>query len=617
MAEDNELNQDPNAGRNTAPTVEIPNLKKKEKERKKGGAIFGGGGPAAGAFEGAAGGAGRAAASAAASAAEGGAGAFEGAASQAAKGFFGRLFSPLMSIFSRMAETMAGRFALAALAAVVVGGVAMMIAALRAGTAPQAGASAPADLGAISSTIQVKTPRDQALDLAANSNNGTIKFGNAPKAGKSEKTDVTKDATKSDASEKSEASDQTEASANSGPECIEGNNCPHAQITGAKLSGALGGAMGGSKTAMFKGLDFGKGISSKLGGKLSGGKGGPATGKLAHSAVTGNSHFTMRNSRLSSRALGQLRSAGIKNGSVLSGGPTATEANSVAADSQFDGAVANGTPPSSPTDAAAGGSSNPGGSGSGMTGGTVTPVGSGYACSTTQSEAGGIEANGQCVVCPAGSTPDPTSGACNAITQSEGAPWMGMLGQAQSLVDKANQAIMMEAILSTLGTVLIAVGCAMLGSMNPVTVAIGIGLIILGALMLLMALMIFSQVRSMASQISALGNQISAGNSNYKAGGTAGQYGSAISAIAGQVSDGASYAMIPFVGLIMYLTGAIGNVQVPGGAGGITGAQGSQQGGAISTQNQNLLQNPENSTSSPGQGAGTDGSGNPTSTTPQ
>ncbi|MBI3552349.1 MAG: hypothetical protein HY077_07510 [Elusimicrobia bacterium] len=514
---------------NASPAVaEIPDLKEKKKERRKGGVIWGSGADGAALFEGARGAQGVA----------GLTGDLVGPGARMGGGFFARLFPGLVSLIARLAATSEGRMAMAVVALAIIGGLAMLAKSLMSSAAaPVAAATSSPELPPIPSSIRVRAPEDQGLGYAAKASNGMIQFArpqNSPEVLKAAESGKAGEAGQTPDAGATALSQPTE----SGP--LTPNSTDFAgqsqHIDGSRISANLGGVLQGTQSAMFRsGFDFGKGIQGKLSAFPQGVRNGVA-GALARSVIRGTTRMNLgRRGLVSSGAFGQATFAALQNAGVRYGGSTATETNAAIALQQFSGAHATGGVLTSPTDL-------PGGMGGGANGsagsGVVTPPGSGYSCTNAQTEAGGIEVNGQCVVCAQGAFPDP-SGNCVATGQQEGAPFKAMLDQGKALVDKATMLILLASILVMLGWTLFGIGASdpyHLGYLMP----IGLGLVALGIMIAMMAYMIGGQVQALGDRIAAMG-------------GLASTYGDKVNGLGGDIKIGAILAMTTGVGgLFMY-----------------------------------------------------------------
>ena len=427
----------PNAGAG----ADIPDLKKKDQERKKAGASWGSAKPTGAPFQGATGGAGvagggaRAAASAAraigtaAGESVGGVGVALGAAAQQAG---------LMGMFSGFASTMMGKVVLGVLAAVMVGGAGVVLKGTGGG-APAAGiGGSGADLGGINSTIKVKRESDSGLGMAANAGRQEGYFPNSaagPAAGKMEKAESAGDTQQADATNK----DQMDRGA--GVQTTVGDKMAH-DMSGSKLSGAPSASFGG------KDIFGGSGSMPKFGATLGaampkfatgqGGKSKAAT--VAKRTTNANRGMQLRGLK-SSKALGQLRGMAPLN-AAMRGTGVATEANSAAAATQFDGTeVAGGNVPAAPT-------SQTGGGGGGTGGGTG---GSG----------GGSAPDDTIEQCDSNSYWNGTT--CTSMNQggTNVTPWQKKVDEAKDLKKTIETLLILAAIIATIASYWFKTGCCL------------------------------------------------------------------------------------------------------------------------------------------------------------
>lgn len=380
MAKNDEVDQAKLGG----PSVDIPDLKKKEKERKRGGAAWSGARAPGGTFQGAAGGAARSAASAA-SAAAGGA--------QAGAGLLARL----------AALSLMGKVAAAAAAFALVGGAGMVGSALLrgGGGAPAAGAGSPA-LGGIASTVKV---RSGGRDRIGINSRGEIAFDPVakakPEAKKAEEAQPAADAPGASAADAAKEAAEAEAAK---------GKLAH-DLSGAKLSGSLGGQFGGQN--IFSGSGgapkFGDNAAkfAAKGGKLAPLRAGGVRGRAGARGPARNS---------SGRAIGQLRVA--KGQSVRGATASSAEEASAAAAGAFD--------PTTPTD------------------GTLsTSEGATDTATTGASTSGSSSSSGGDVTVPETISLDDVQAA---------------LDQIKALIDQANQLKETGTMLIVLGLLLIALG---------------------------------------------------------------------------------------------------------------------------------------------------------------
>ncbi|HAM35567.1 MAG TPA: hypothetical protein DEB40_02040 [Elusimicrobia bacterium] len=493
------------------PAVDIPNLKKKEKERKKAGAAWSSGAPKGPSFTGAAGGAGRAGAGVARSAASAGragageaaAGAGEaavgagtgtafGAGAGAEAGFFAQLFARAGAIFSSLTSTLPGKAAVLAAAALLIGAVAVGVYRLF-GAHGDASAGMP-DLGALSSTIQVGNDSDSgALDYAAGAGKGLINWGNTetglgpktedgPQTGKGPRT-PDEDAGKKDGVQTAQEGMLRDRMAR--------------DLSGSRLSSSLGGAFGASN--IFTG-----GPTARFGPTVGqGGKGGnlskfsPTPSKLGQRGVLSKARSrASANMRLrgirANKPLAQLRSMTPYNAQMRDGGTSASEINSAAASTQFEGTqTQGGAAPAAPVGV------SDGSPGAGAGTGASTGAGDGTGGSNPTTYTPTIE---QC-----GDDQYWNGTACTSLSVSgmNVTPWQGMVDTTKTLVSIA-------AMLLVIAGVLILLGRALMGFFGIGAILIAIGMVIagiaamLGAVCLMLGAMINMQGGSPQGNISMI-----------------------------------------------------------------------------------------------------------------
>ena len=411
---------------------ELPDLKKKDKERKKAGAVFNGwgGGSGGGGLAGAAGAAGRSAAVEALEAAEVGAGR-----------------TGLAQLFARLLSTTAGRLALAACAALMIG---VLLALPRLFTASSARPGEVA-LGGISDSLHVRRPGESvALDSLAQVARGQLKFDDGAAAAKPK--------------EEEKPPEKQEAPATpTPPEKTDWNNVLNSErpytdklahnLAGAKLSGSLGNNFGRANVFTDPNAPkFGDAMLNKL-GQLNGRSASMKSTKKIASA---------RSSRLSSRsprAIGQLRFA--RQLSSRAGLASTVDQAKTAAGDAFDGQVTQG--------------------------GAAPMIGSADT--------------------PATVSPPPNSPtvAPPTATPFNDTPYQNNLDQAKQQAQDAGNMKMMGMIMLALGAALMMAGMMMMNGpqaqMGMMLLIAGIGLMAAGAMMMMMAANEKQQADNNANQV--------------------------------------------------------------------------------------------------------------------
>ena len=281
MAEKDDVDQtDPGV-----PSADIPDLKQKEKERKRGGVAWSGARPA-GAFRGATGGAARSAASAA----SGAAGVAGGA--QAGAGLLAGLFARIAAL------SLLGKLAAFAAAVVLLGGAGLLASAMLGRGTGVPGMGSP-DLGGISSSMKI---RSGGRDRIGVDSKGEIAFDPVAKAKPEEKK-------AEEAKPAEEAPPADTAADDAAKEAAAAKDRLAHDLSGAKLSGSLGGQFGG-KNIFAGGGGVGSSVAPKFGGSTA--KFTSQRGKIAPlrastvRATSSNRSIGRGNSK---RALGQLRIA--------------------------------------------------------------------------------------------------------------------------------------------------------------------------------------------------------------------------------------------------------------------------------------------------------------------
>jgi hypothetical protein len=429
MSENNEFelpDQDP-------PEINIPDLKKKEKERKKAGAAWGGG-TSGTPFTGAVGGSGVSGARAAASMARSAA-----SAARAGAGIAGQAGAGAISqggFLAALTSSFAGKALLFSLAAGVLGGGAMVAYKM---LGPGAESASAPELGNISSTVKYHGDQGpNGLDYAAASNRGQIKWenaeaGSAPTAENAEKTEPAEAAEAGNPAEKAQAA----AGAHAG-RIID--RMDH-NLSGAKLGsspGAGSSIFGGksifanaAKSAFGPSVGSGGGLLSKFGlGKVAKtGRGGALVRKPSNAS----SRMNLRGFK-SNRALSQLRGMTPYNAQMRAGTGQASEANSAAATTQFEGSqVSGGLTPTSPTDG-----QSIGGVGAGA---TPNVMGGADSYSPTIEQCGDDQYwNGSSCVSV-------------SIPGVNVTPWQGMVDVVQTLIQLAAMLLIIGGILILLGNI--------------------------------------------------------------------------------------------------------------------------------------------------------------------
>ncbi len=490
MADENDDVLKANEG---APAVDIPDLKslkKKEKERKRAGAAWSGARGAASDFTGATGGTvSRAAASAAGSAAEGAGLAAEGAGA-AAEGFLagaealegGGMFGALSRFFAGLTSTLLGKLAVAAAALLMVAGVGFLGFALHKGG--DAGLGAP-DLGAISDSMRVRAGGRDRMGVAGN---GEIRFDPLnPSAPKPEpKVEEAKPQADPDAEPKDRAAAEAVKGSLAGQDKLAHN------LSGAKLSGALGGQFGGQN--IFAGSNgeaprFNSGMSNITLPRTGGQKGqlGAMQSRIARAPFANRSVANAK----SNRAIGQAKWA--KGMSMLGAQAGTAEAAADSAQGAFDQSQASGG--TSNTAGTGTGTGTGGGTGTGAGTGTGTGAGSGTGAPDTSLPAAPS--------IPTGTAVD--SGLQNALDS---------IGQ---MADAAGKLLKKGKMMIAAGLVLIALGMAAMKIPVYGTI-IGAILIGLGAMLLGMGYMMMQMADKMAQMAKSAGSQLASQIGNVQQG---------------------------------------------------------------------------------------------------
>lgn len=301
------------------PSADIPDLKKKEKERKRSGAAWSGARAPGGTFQGATGGAGRAAASAASSAAGG---------VQAGVG--------LVAKFAAL--SLMGKMAAFAGTVVMLGGAGLVGSALLGGgsSAPGGGMGSPS-LGGITSSVKVHSGGRDRIGVDSK---GEIAFDPVAKPKPAEKK------VEEPAPAAETAATDTSA-ADMAKEALGAKDTLAHNLSGAQLSGSLGGQFGGKN--IFTGSG---GAAPKFGANTA--KFNPKGGRMAAMRpgsvkATAGARSTSKG-RASRSALSQLRVA--QRQSIGGAGATTSEAAQAGALNAFEqnaGDPGTLTAPGSPT----------------------------------------------------------------------------------------------------------------------------------------------------------------------------------------------------------------------------------------------------------------------------
>ncbi len=449
------------------PIADIPDLKRKEKERKKAGAAWSGARGAGPGFKGA----------------TGGVGAGAGLSADGGVGIGAGLWGNLARMLAGASSTLLGKAALLVVALLVSAGAGMLGRSLLGGS--NAGLGAP-NLGGISDSMRVRGPRGNRLGVASN---GEVRFDPLkPDAGQS--TAVNDAAKTPVVAEPAVPAAVPEAlptksgspfgekmgGGNWGPQ----NSLAH-NLSGAKLSGSLGGQFGGKN--IFSGSGDAKPRFSQGLAKVNPAKVGNNKGTLSGIATKRPSYMaaarTTSQAR-SSRALGQLKLA--KGMSMLGVQAGTAEGASRSAAAAFDQQKTSGGEMIGPT----------------MPGEKVAPVSNTGAPDLTMPTA-----------------PDaPTGGALDPGLQNS-------LGQIGNMADQARQMQQQGTTMLLLGAALIALGIYMLHAgwaSFGITAAIGAMLIALGAVFVGMGNSMKNSAKSMADMAKASGAALSAQIGNQQQG---------------------------------------------------------------------------------------------------
>ncbi len=463
---------------------EIPDFKRKEKERKKGGLLWRGAGGGGAPIEGAAGGGSgvaRAAASAIASA--------EGATGEAAVqggGFLARMLSALLSPFGRLASTFVGKAALAGLAALLVGGAAL-VAHYSGGASAPPGAGGGLNLGPIADMMHIRKGGSSGLDYAARANRGAL-AGAAPSAGAVPKAG---EAPKPGETGKAQATAQAQTPPAMGHAQIQAaeRHLAH-DMSGTKLSTNFGGDFGSHN--IFSGTQMGHGFTpaNNLKAMLN-----PATsaGQASSRHVAAVRAVPMNLGRRGlgfSNAMNHLAFMAGMNRPMMSAG--SQEQGAQIASDQFEAQqTQGGAPPSTPiTGSGAAPITGGGASGGGGGGGVSIPGGSGGGSCT---QPGQIFDGTSCV-------------SPGNLTGADATPWEGM---AQSAWQMANMAAALILMASIIFGILWSIGLHFLHI--PCSTHIGIALMaaatMIAVAMTAMATMIGGSIAQMGAQVTAAGSQ--------------------------------------------------------------------------------------------------------------
>ncbi len=285
-------------------SADIPDLKEKEKERKRGGLAWSGARAPGGVFQGAAGGVARSAASVAGGAAGG---------AQAGVGLLARI----------AALGLLGKISAAAAVVVMLVGAGLLGSALLRGAAGSSDAGNPS-LGGISSSMKVRSGGSDRIGVDSKGEIAFDPVATAAPAGKNveEAKPAGEEAPASDASDADRAKEEALAAR---------DRLAH-DLSGARLSGSLGGQFGGKN--IFAG--GGSASAPKFGASApkftpKGGKAAPMRPGSVRASVGARS---ISSKGRSSRAIGQLRLA--KGMSVLGAQAGSTEGASSGATNAFE-----------------------------------------------------------------------------------------------------------------------------------------------------------------------------------------------------------------------------------------------------------------------------------------
>lgn len=467
---------------------EIPDLKKKEKERKKGGLLWRGAGGGGAPFSGATGGVARSAASAASAIAE----AAGDAAMEEGAGWFSRLaqtlLGPVLGPLERLAATFAGKLALAAIAAVLIGGAAMVARMMNASAPAGSAGVASADgsgLGAIASSIKIHTGDASGLDYAARANQGALANQAAPqpaaqKAAEPPKAqDAGKAATADQAPAPAQALDNSAIMANQ-------QRLAH-NMSGTQLSSSFGGDFGNHN--IFAGANkVGHIAPTDLKAMLN-----PAAnpGKISSTKASAARPVAVGRGRRGfgmSSSLGHLLTMAGMNRTMLSAN-TQEGAGQTASDQFQSQQTTGGAAPTTP-----------------ITGAGATPVSGGGASGGGVPSIPGGSGAGSCT--NPGEVFDGTSCvAAQTPTAVDVTPWQGMLSSALGMINAAVAMIMMASVLFTAMWI-----TSLMLETNPWTSAIGkaleIAAIVFATAMTAMAMMMGSQIQQLGQSVSGAGSQI-------------------------------------------------------------------------------------------------------------
>jgi hypothetical protein len=439
-----------NAG---APAADIPDLKKKEKERKKAGAAWSGARGAAGEFSGASGGnVARAAASAASAAGEAAVGA--AGAAEALGG--GGLWATIARVFAGLTSTLLGKLAVAAAAFLMMAAAGMIGYGILKGSGGD-GSVGGLNLGGITDSMKVRAGGSDRIGI---SGGGDLRFD-----------PLTKTAAK--APEKKEEAKPEEKPAEAAPEKLDAANGSGAMqdklahnLSGAKLSTSLGGDFGNKNIFAGNNANAPKFDISKAGmPKLSGTKGKMGAMKAGGRRASASSRSMNRGK--TGRAIGQLKLA--KGMSMLGAGASSAEGAAAAANGAFD------------QQQPVGGDLN-----SNMPGDTVAPPSDGGAPDTSMPD----------------SPATPTYGGTDPGLKNA-------LDQIGKMADAARQMKQTGMMLIAIGVVIMAIGYKVLGMVpygtiiGAILIAIGLGLVVMGKMMMDMADKMAAMAKQMGSALSA------------------------------------------------------------------------------------------------------------------
>jgi len=424
-------NDEVDAANTGVPSADIPDLKKKEKERKRSGLAWGGARAPGGSFQGATGGAARAAASAASGSAGGVA-----AGAQAGAGFLAKVAA--LSLMGKMS-------ALAGAVVVLGGGGLVGLSLLNGGLGSSGAAMGSPSLGGITSSVKVRSGGNDRIGVDSK---GEIAFDPVAKAKPAEK--------KAEAPKPAEAAPATDTTADDMAKNVAAakDRLEH-NLSGAKLSGSLGGQFGGKN--IFSGSG-GKVAAPKFGESAPkfAAKGGKISAMRAGGVRASGSGRNISKGR-SSRAIGQLR---IARGMSVHGAQAAT------------------------AEEAASGATN--------------------AFVQNDGDGGSLNAPG---AADTSLTPTDLSGGAGGGSDDVTIPSTAGIGDIQSALDQIKSMIDQAIAMKKMGIMLIAIGLILIAmGVGPFTfwlIPIGIGLCLMGYMQLQKAAELAEKAKEMGRQLAS------------------------------------------------------------------------------------------------------------------